>query len=39
MKDFRQLRLWKEAHQLVLEVYPLTKQLPAQEKFALTSQV
>jgi four helix bundle protein len=39
MRDFRQLRVWKDAHQLTLEVYKITKTFPKEELFALTSQV
>ncbi len=33
------LEVWKKAHQLVLEVYELTKSFPNDEKYALTSQL
>ena len=36
---FEQLLAWQEAHQLVLTVYQMTKQFPADEKFALISQM
>ncbi len=39
MRDFRQLRVWEDAHQLTLEVYRLTKQFPKEELFALTNQL
>lgn len=39
MRDFRQLRVWEDAHQLTLEVYRLTKTFPKEELFALTNQL
>lgn len=39
MRDFRQLRVWGDAHQLTLEVYKLTKNFPKEELFALTNQL
>ncbi|CAN5417445.1 hypothetical protein BH10ACI1_BH10ACI1_09450 [soil metagenome] len=39
MRDFRQLRVWEEAHQLTLEVYKTTKVFPKEELFALTNQL
>lgn len=38
-KHFRELIVWQKAHQLVLNVYKLTKQFPKEELFALTSQL
>ncbi|RZN38291.1 MAG: four helix bundle protein [Methanophagales archaeon ANME-1-THS] len=31
--------VWQKAHQLVLEVYRITKEYPQEEKFALVSQM
>lgn len=39
MRDFRQLRVWEEAHRLTLEVYRITKDFPKEELFALTNQL
>lgn len=39
MRDFRQLRVWEDAHQITLEVYKLTKTFPKEELFALTNQL
>ncbi|MBC8869398.1 MAG: four helix bundle protein [Planctomycetes bacterium] len=39
MKDFRQLKVWEKAHQLTLTVYRVTKALPPDERFGLTSQI
>jgi len=36
---FQQLAVWQEAHQLVLQVYRVTKSYPADEKFGLVSQM
>ena len=37
-KNFTDLIAWKKAHEFVLEVYKITKQFPAEERFALCSQ-
>ena len=37
-KNFTNLIAWKKAHEFVLEVYKVTKQFPAEERFALCSQ-
>ena len=39
MKNFRDLRVWQEAHQLTLAIYRLTKRLPREEQFGLCSQM
>ena len=39
MKDFRQLKVWQRAHQLVLELYPITASFPRSEAYGLTSQI
>ena len=39
MRDFRQLRVWEESHQLTLEIYKITKTFPKEEIFALTNQL
>lgn len=39
MRDFRQLRVWEDSHQLALEIYKITKSFPKEELFALTSQI
>ena len=39
MRDFRQLRVWEDAHLLTLEIYKITKIFPKEELFALTSQL
>jgi len=37
-KTFRDLIVWQKSHQYVLGVYEYTKNLPSEEKFALTNQ-
>jgi four helix bundle protein len=39
MRNFRQLDVWKKAHELTLEVYRLTSDFPNQERYGLTSQL
>jgi four helix bundle protein len=39
MKDFRTLAVWKQSHQLVLDIYAATASLPKSELFGLTSQI
>lgn len=39
MKDFRDLKVWKKAHELVLEAYRITETFPKQEIFGLVSQI
>lgn len=39
MRDFRQLRVWQESHQLTLEIYHITKTFPKEELFSLTNQI
>ena len=34
-KNFTDLIAWKKAHEFVLEVYAVTKNFPAEERFAL----
>ncbi len=39
MKDFRNLVVWQDAHQLTLSVYRLTKDFPKEEWYGLRSQI
>jgi len=39
LKDFRELDIWKRAHQLVLDLYRVTEDWPKSESFGLTHQV
>ena len=36
-KSYRDLIVWQKSHELVLEVYRITKQFPKEEIFGLTS--
>ena len=38
-RNFRQLRVWQAAHNLVLGIYRITKDFPAEETFGLVSQM
>jgi four helix bundle protein len=39
MQDFRNLNVWKKAHELVLEVYRVSQAFKRNEMFGLTSQL
>lgn len=39
MSDVSKLEAWKEAHQLVLQIYTLTKKFPSEERFRLVDQI
>jgi four helix bundle protein len=39
IENFRDLEVWKKAHQLALAVYRMTKDFPADERFGLISQM
>ncbi len=39
MQDFRNLKVWKKSHKVVMEVYKLTKAFPKEELFGLSSQM
>ncbi|UYZ58366.1 four helix bundle protein [Hymenobacter latericus] len=39
MHDFRKLRVWQEAIELVVQVYAATRQFPPEERFNLSSQL
>jgi four helix bundle protein len=38
-RSFRDLVVWQKAHQLVLAIYQLTGEFPADERFGLTTQI
>ena len=38
-QDFRQLNVWKKAHELTLEVYRRTKSFPSDERYGLSRQL
>lgn len=39
IKSFQDLNIWKEAHQLTLEIYKITNKFPKAETFGLISQI
>lgn len=39
MKNFKELIIWQKGIQLVKQIYQITKQLPAEEKFGIISQM
>ena len=39
MRDYKKYDIWKQSHQLSLEVYKLTEKFPKEEMFGLTSQI
>ena len=39
MRNYRDLRVWDEAHRLTLAVYAITQAFPKEERFGLTSQL
>jgi four helix bundle protein len=39
VKDFRELKVWRRSHDVVLAVYRVTKSFPKEELFGLTSQM
>jgi four helix bundle protein len=39
LKSFKDLKVWQKAYQLCLEIYKVTGNFPADEKFGLTSQM
>ena len=36
---FKDIKVWQKAHELVLEIYKVTKTFPNSEKYGLTSQL
>lgn len=39
MKNYKDLNVWRKAHELVLLIYKLTKKFPREEQFNLISQM
>ena len=39
IRTFEDLIVWKKSHDLVLEIYRITKDFPSEEKFGLVSQM
>src|SRR5437868_7308226 len=39
MRNFKELRVWEEAHKLTVQLYQETEDFPRKEMFGLTSQI
>ncbi len=39
MNNFKELKVWKEAHKLVIKIYKITDSFPKEELYRLTSQL
>ncbi len=39
IKNFYDLTAWKQAHELVLDIYKITKNFPKEEQFGVTGQL
>ncbi len=39
MQDFRRLAVWQKAHQLVLDIYKISRDFPKAEQYGLTIQL
>ena len=39
MRDFRKLKVWKKAHELVLDTYGVTAGFPREELYGITAQL
>ena len=39
MQRFKDLKVWQRSHALVVELYPLTRTFPAEERFGLVTQM
>jgi len=39
MRNYKDLRVWEEAHALTLSIYKVTQLFPKDERFGLTSQI
>ena len=39
MTDFKQLKVWRKAHEMTLDTYRVTAALPREEMYGLTSQL
>jgi four helix bundle protein len=37
VRDFKQLKVWQKAHDLVLKIYRHTREFPSEERFGLTA--
>jgi len=38
IKNFYDLKAWKKGHELVLEIYKITKEFPKEEVYGIVSQ-
>lgn len=39
MQDFRELKVWQQAHRVTLNIYKMTSSFPREEMYGLTSQM
>lgn len=39
MSDYKKLKVWKDAHQLAIDIYKLSKYFPEEEKYGMISQI
>jgi four helix bundle protein len=39
LKNYRELKVWQRSYRLCLEIYKITKRLPNEERYGLTSQI
>ena len=39
MQNYKELKVWQEAHQFALNIYKITKSFPKDETFGVTSQL
>ncbi len=39
VKSFNELRIWQQGHELLIEIYEITKDFPSWEKFCLIQQL
>jgi four helix bundle protein len=39
MQDFKNLKVWRNAHQLTLDVYAATQRFPPEERYGLRAQI
>ena len=39
MRNYRDLQVWRRAHDLTLDIYVTTRAFPTEEKYGLTSQI
>jgi four helix bundle protein len=39
MQDYKSLKVWQKAHQIVINIYKITKLFPKEELFCLVSQI